>query len=385
MSTDQRPGRNSSLNGAAASPHVVVIYGGQSAEAEISIISGSAIASALMERGVPVTQLLIARSGLAALLPTGHVRGDRAPRDYTSEEGATAIIETLFRPLSELLAELFLRHPDAVFVPALHGPGDEDGEVQQILDAKGVAFVGARPAAAALGMDKARFKELAASLGVPVLPHLLIDAQRWGVSREAVLTEIEAFAAKHAERGALIGKPAAHGSSIGMRIARTPSEWPLAVALALEYGDQALLEPYLNRPRELEIALLESPDGSVVAYGPGEVFPGREFYDYDAKYADGVSRTTATPDLEAALAEPLRVVALRLFRAFGGRGLARMDFLMRSTGAEAGAWYLSEVNTFPGFTPISLFPALVTAAGMSFSDLCLHLVLTAQAQARSSR
>jgi D-alanine-D-alanine ligase len=169
-----------------------------------------------------------------------------------------------------------------------------------------------------------------------------------------------------------------------MRIARTPEEWPLAVDLALEYGDVALLEPYLTSPRELEIALLERADGTVAAYGPGEVFPGREFYDYDAKYEDGVSRTTTAPDLSDVVSEPLRTAALQLFRAFDGRGLARMDFLMRSSGPEAGRWYISEVNTFPGFTPISLFPALVTAAGCSFSDLCLDLVLTAQAQAQRS-
>jgi len=369
-------------NGAPSLPHVVVIYGGRSAEAEISVVSGSAISAALMERGLVVSQLLILRSGLAALLPDGHLRGDRAPTEYTSEERARTLVSAPFRPLSEILNELTARHPEAVFIPALHGPGDEDGEVQQTLDAKGVAFVGARPAAAALGMDKARFKDLAASLHIPVLPHMLISAARWNTARAAALAEIAAFAAEQTEAGALIGKPVAHGSSIGMRIARTPEEWPLAVDLALEYGDVALLEPYLTKPRELEIALLERPDGTVVAYGPGEVFPGREFYDYDAKYENGVSRTTTAPDLSDAVSEPLRTAALQLFRAFGGRGLARMDFLMRSSGPEAGSWYISEVNSFPGFTPISLFPALVTAAGGSFADLCVDLVVAAQSQAQ---
>lgn len=371
-------------NGAPSLPHVVVLYGGRSAEAEISVVSGSAISNALLGRGLAVSQLLILRSGLAALLPDGHLRGDRAPTEYTSEDHAAALIGAPFRPLSDLLTELTARHPGAVFIPALHGPGDEDGEVQKILDAKGVAFVGARPAAAALGMDKARFKDLAASLYIPVLPHMLISAARWKTARAAVLVEIAAFAAEQSEAGALIGKPVAHGSSIGMRIARTPEEWSLAVDLALQYGDVALLEPYLIKPRELEIALLERADGTVVAYGPGEVFPGREFYDYDAKYADGVSRTTTAPDLPDSVGEPLRSAALQLFGALNGRGLARMDFLMRSSGPEAGRWYISEVNTFPGFTPISLFPALVTAAGCSFADLCFDLVVTAQAQLQRS-
>lgn len=126
-------------------------------------------------------------------------------------------------------------------------------------------------------MDKARFKDLAATLGIPVLPHMLISAARWKTARAAVLAEIAAFAAEQSAAGALIGKPVAHGSSIGMRIARTPEEWSLAVELALQYGDVALLEPYLTKPRELEIALLERADGTVVAYGPGEVFLGVSF------------------------------------------------------------------------------------------------------------
>jgi D-alanine-D-alanine ligase len=123
----------------------------------------------------------------------------------------------------------------------------------------------------------------------------------------------------------------------------------------------------------------------VRAFGPGEVFPGREFYDYDAKYANGVSRTTVSPEISDALRNELHSSAISLFRGFGGRGLARMDFLMRASGARTGEWYISEVNTFPGFTPISLFPALITASGMSFADLSLHLVRTALAQWQAER
>ena len=147
-------------------PRIVVIYGGRSAEAEISVVSGSAIAAALIERGLDVAQVLIARSGRAALLPRGHRRDGRAPSEYTGESRAEALVELPFRSFGDLLRDLSVRLPDAVFVPALHGPGDESGEVQQLLDSHGLAFVGARPDAAALGMDKARFKDLAASLGL---------------------------------------------------------------------------------------------------------------------------------------------------------------------------------------------------------------------------
>jgi len=366
-------------------PQVVVLYGGLSAEAEISVVSGSAIAAALVERGLEVTQLLITREGSAALLPSGHLRGERPPHDYTSEERAASLISTPFRPLREVLTEVTQARPDAVYIPALHGPGDESGEVQQILGDAGVAFVGAAAEPARLGMEKGEFKDLAASLGIAVLPHMIISSREWSSGRVDALQRISDFAAKVSGSGALIGKPVAHGSSIGMRIARTEEEWGLAVDLALQYGDRALLEPYLDRPRELEVALLEWPDGGVVAYGPGEVFPGHDFYDYDAKYVQGISRTTVTPEIGGTLRSELHSAAIKLFTAFGGRGLARMDFLVRSSGARAGEWYLSEVNTFPGFTPISLFPALVTASGISFADLALHLVRTAQRQQRDGR
>jgi D-alanine-D-alanine ligase len=123
----------------------------------------------------------------------------------------------------------------------------------------------------------------------------------------------------------------------------------------------------------------------VRAFGPGEVFPGREFYDYDAKYASGVSRTTVRPEISDAIRDDLHRSAISLFHGFGGRGLARMDFLMRASGPQIGDWYISEVNTFPGFTPISLFPALIAESGTGFADLSLHLVRTAIAQQQGGR
>ena len=360
-------------------PPILLLYGGRSAEAEVSVVSGSAIAAALLGRGAAVTQLLIARDGSASLLPAGHLRGERPAAAYTAAGAASELGASPPRDLAELLREQHLAAPGVVAIPALHGPGDEDGAVQALLAAAGVNYVGAEPAAAALGMDKPRFKDLAASIGVAVLPHIVVSAAEWQAlgGRERTSAAIEQFARSAAPDGALMGKPAAHGSSIGMKIARTPTEWAAAVDLALEYGDRALLEPYLERPRELEVALLERRDGSVEAYGPGEVFPGHDFYDYEAKYAPGVSRTSTEPALDATLRNELLAAARRLFVASGGRGLARLDFLAPRDGS---GWFMSEVNTFPGFTPISLYPKLVEAAGISFADLCALLVETAVAR-----
>jgi len=165
-----------------------------------------------------------------------------------------------------------------------------------------------------------------------------------------------------------------------MKIAHTSADWSDVVEEALRFGDCAMLEPYLERARELEVAVLEHTNGTVQAFGPGEVFPGREFYDYDAKYAPGISRTATSSDLPALVADEMRAAAVALFTAAQSRGLSRMDFLMARSGERAGHWYLSEVNTFPGFTPISLFPALVMSGGSSFAELCVELVAAAAAR-----
>jgi D-alanine-D-alanine ligase len=359
--------------------HVVVFFGGTSAEAEVSVVSGTAIAEALLDRNVHVLQVLVARDGEAALLPLLHRRGGRSPQMYTASTAGTELTCT-FEPLDALLERIAHEHVDLVAIPALHGPGDEDGEVQVALDRHGIPFVGAAHAAARLGMEKHQFKALAHALGLPTLPYLLVTRQEWAADQAAARVRVAAFAAEHTDGGALIGKPTAHGSSIGMRIARGESEWPEAIELALRFGDVALLEPYLERPRELEVALLEYPDGRVDALGPGEVFSGREFYDYDAKYLPGVSRTTTSADIPHALRAELHAAATQLFAASGCRDLARIDFLLARTGSRADAWFISEINTFPGFTPISLYPALAEAAGIGFADLCLQLVATARAR-----
>ena len=360
-------------------PPVLVLFGGRSAESDVSVISGTAIAAALLDAGLHVTQAHIARDGSLRPLPATHRRGDLPGGAYT-DLTAPALLGAQPMALDAYLRSVAASAPATIVIPALHGPGDEDGTIAAAAAAAGLNYVGDTPAAAALGMDKPRFKALAREHGVATLPELVITQSEWSSGREGLLRAIAAFANEHTATGALIGKPAAHGSSIGMKIAHTSDEWADAVEEALRFGDRAMLEPYLERARELEVAVLERTDGTVQAFGPGEVFPGREFYDYDAKYAPGISRTTTSSDLPGPLADEIRAAAVALFAAAGSRGLSRMDFLMARSGDRAGRWYLSEVNTFPGFTPISLFPALVMSGGLSFADLCVELVAAAAAR-----
>ena len=367
------------MSGNDTLPPVLVLFGGRSAESDVSVISGTAIAAALLDAGLDVTQAHIARDGSLRPLPAAHRRGDVAGGAYT-DLTAPALLGAQSMSLDAYLKSVAASGPTTIVVPALHGPGDEDGTIAAAAAAAGLNYVGDAPAVAALGMDKPAFKALARAQGVATLPEFVITQGEWSADRVALLRAIAAFANEHTLTGALIGKPAAHGSSIGMKIAHTSSDWADAVDEALRFGDRAMLEPYLERARELEVAVLERSDGAVEAFGPGEVFPGREFYDYDAKYAPGVSRTTTSSDLPPALAEEMRAAAVALFTAAQSRGLSRMDFLMARSGERAGRWYLSEVNTFPGFTPISLFPALVMSGGSSFIKLCVELVAAAAAR-----
>lgn len=360
-------------------PPVLVLFGGRSAESDVSVVSGTAIAAALLDAGLHVTQAHIARDGSLRQLPATHRRGDLPGGAYT-DLTAPVLLGTAPMALDAYLRSVAASAPATIVIPALHGPGDEDGTIAAAAAAAGLNYVGDTPAVAALGMDKPGFKALAREHGIATLPEFVVTQEEWSRDRERVLGSIATFAHKHTATGALIGKPAAHGSSIGMLIAHTSGAWADAVEEALRFGDRAMLEPYLERARELEVAVLERSGGTVEAFGPGEVFPGREFYDYDAKYAPGVSRTTTSSDLPADLADEIRAVAIALFNAAGSRGLSRMDFLMARSGDHAGRWYLSEVNTFPGFTPISLFPALVMAGGLSFAELCVELVAAAAAR-----
>ena len=367
------------MSGHGTLPPVLVLFGGRSAESDVSVISGSAIAAALLDAGLQVSQAHIARDGSLRPLPAGHRRGDLPGGAYT-DLTAPALREVQPTTLANYLAHVAASGPETIIVPALHGPGDEDGTIAAAAAAAGLNYVGDTPPVAALGMDKPAFKSLAREHGVATLPELVITQADWSSDRAGQLRAIAEFADAHASTGALIGKPAAHGSSIGMKIAHSSNEWTGVVDEALRFGDRAMLEPYLERARELEVAVLERTAGAVQAFGPGEVFPGREFYDYDAKYAPGVSRTTTSSDIPAAVAGEMRAAAITLFGAAGSRGLSRLDFLMARSGERAGRWYLSEVNTFPGFTPISLFPALVMASGMSFTELCVELVAAAAAR-----
>lgn len=349
----------------AARPPIAVLLGGPSAEHDVSIVSGNAIADALADLGHDVERLLIDLDGGWWRLPAG-LRGEgRPPADFddpaalgASGPGSTAAA------VERLAAE---RPAPVVFI-ALHGPFGEDGTVQAILEAAGLAYTGSAVTASALGMDKAIFKRLCRGLGLPVGDWREVRAARWASDPAGVLVELEAFAAGTGDPRLMV-KPARLGSSVGMTLAHDAAERPAAIEAALAHDSLVLAEAYLAGARDLEVSVIGNDPARLELYGPGEVVAGHEFYDYAAKYTPGLSRTTTTAEVDPLTRATILKIARDCYRAIGAEGFARVDFLLT-----ADSVYLSEINTIPGFTPISLFPAMAAAGGYTFGGVAERIV-----------
>ena len=278
--------------------HVVVLLGGPSAEHDVSVVSGWAIADALAEAGLSVERIYIDLADGWWSVPAAASLGRPRPGSFDDPRAVGAFGP---RMPAQALEELAARNPVPVVFPALHGPFGEDGTVQALLEAYDLPYAGAGVAASAVGMDKALYKRLVRGLGIKVVEWEEVTAARWAHDRDGVLDELNAFSERvHEQR--LMVKPARMGSSVGMTIAHSPAERGRALDEAFRFDTLVVVERYLDHPRELEVAVLGNDPYALEAFGPGEVFPGREFYDYVAKYSDGVSETRSAPSWTMALA-----------------------------------------------------------------------------------
>jgi D-alanine-D-alanine ligase len=215
-------------------------------------------------------------------------------------------------------------------------------------------------------MDKAIQKRLWRGLGLPVVDWLEIGAATWKADRAAVLDQLEAFAGSAEPR--LMIKPARLGSSVGITLAHAATEREAALDLAFRFDTLAVVERYLAGARDLEISIIGSQPPLGV-YGPGEIIAGHEFYDYAAKYTPGMSETSTHAELPEALRQVIHKLARDAYRAIGAEGFARVDFLLAGDQL-----VVSEINTIPGFTPISLFPTMPAEAGLDFAAVCLRII-----------
>jgi D-alanine-D-alanine ligase len=330
---------------------VGVILGGRSGEHEVSLRSAQSVMAAMDQASYEIVPIAIDKQGRWLLGPEAKTIL-AAPGEPSPAPADSSLI-----PRHESL-----RNVDVVF-PVLHGPYGEDGTVQGLLELAHIPYVGCGVLASALAMDKAACKAVFAAAGLPQLPFLLVKRRRWEAEPEQVLADVESRLAYP-----LFVKPANLGSSVGVSKATQRPELARALDEAARYDRRLLVEQGIDA-REIEVSVLGNDDP--VASVPGEIVPVREFYDYAAKYLDPGSELIIPAPLDPGLTEAVRQMAVQAFLAIDGAGMARVDFLLER---QSNQLYLSEVNTIPGFTSISMYPKLWEASGLPYPALIDRLI-----------
>ena len=344
--------------------HLVVLFGGQSAEHDVSCVTAAHVLAAAAAdpakyRITPIGistdgQWMLAREAAAAL-----AAGPAALPARLDPEG-TALAPTV------MLGGIDDSPEQTVVLPLLHGPLGEDGTVQGLLELANVAYVGAGVLSSALAMDKAMAKQLTAAAGLPQARYLALR------ERDVTPSTAELVAG---ELGLpCFVKPANMGSSVGVSKAHDLDELRAAIDHALTYDEWIVVEEAIAG-REIELAVIGNDDPFVSV--PGEIIPGDEFYSYDDKYVNDTSSGVIPADLTAEQAAAAQDLALAIYRTLRCEGLARTDFFLeerRPDGSPGRGFLVNEVNTMPGFTPISMFPKLLMASGWTYAEIIDRLV-----------
>ncbi len=334
--------------------HLIVIFGGQSAEHDVSCTTAAHVLRAADPAKYRITPIGIARDGRWSL-----AAGAKA----ALAEGPDALPGRLDASGDVMEPTLAITPSDdgvTVVVPLLHGPLGEDGTVQGMLELADLPYVGTGVLGSAVAMDKAMAKVVTAQHGIPQARHLAFRA-----------TDITPGTPQHVADTLglpVFVKPANMGSSVGVSKAKTVEAVRDAIELALAYDEWIVVEEAING-REIEVAVLGNLDPK--ASVPGEIVPGAEFYDYEDKYVDDGSQSLIPAPLTAEQTAEVQALAVRAFKAMRCEGLSRVDFFFEEDGR---GFLLNEVNTMPGFTPISMYPKLWIASGMTYSALIDELV-----------
>lgn len=345
---------------------VLVVFGGRSGEHEVSLMSARSVLANLDTEKYEITQVGITHGGgwltgddvleafekghYGRLTPAVLPPSPANPRLYTIEAGYTG--ESL----------RLLTHVDVAF-PVLHGTFGEDGAIQGLFDMVGLPYVGAGIIGSSLGMDKGIFKQVMQANGIPTPETVVLLRSELKEDINRIIQSAEQKLAYP-----LFVKPANLGSSVGITKCNNRSDLMEGLMEAARYDRRILIERGIDA-REIEISVLgnDHPQASV----PGEVIPSREFYSYEAKYIDNSSELLIPAPLSEAQVERVRDLAVDAYKAIDAVGMARVDFLLDK---HTGEFYLSEVNTIPGFTQISMYPKLWEASGLPYPALLDRLI-----------
>ncbi len=358
----------------------MVLFGGRSSEHQISCATAGGVMRAIDRDRWDVVPV--------GITPEGQwVRQPDDPSRYEIRDGAGYTVTANDRPVAlvtgtNLLVDFTVGadgNLDAdggeaptkidVVLPLLHGAYGEDGTLQGLLELSKLPYVGCGVASSAVSMDKALTKAVLNQGGIPVGNWVSVSPRRWAEDREAVLTEITALGLP------IFVKPCRAGSSQGVQRVTSAEEIIPAIEAAQEHDPRVIVEAELAG-REVECGVLQRADGSLVVSPIGEIaVESVEFYDYETKYFDqGAVTLTCPADLPATVTERLQAAALSAFEVLECEGLARVDFFY---DPETDAITLNEVNTLPGFTPFSMYPTMLSAAGVTYGELVEELLLEA--------
>jgi D-alanine-D-alanine ligase len=369
---------------------VAILYGGRSAEHEISLLSARFVLESLDRSRFQPLLVAIDKQGVFRVQDERHLLEAPADPRAVALDLREPEVVLLAQPKrgGASLARLGVesgaldegRGPaiDVVF-PVLHGPYGEDGTVQGLLELANLPYVGAGVLGSAVGMDKDVMKRLLLAAGLPVLPYRTLRATAFARAPEAELAACAALGFPS------FVKPSNLGSSVGVSRVLAAAELRAAVEHAFEFDEKVVVEQGLDHPREIECAVLGGDEPFASVPGEIEVAHADGFYSYRAKYLDGDGAVTRIP---AKVTDAQRVEAQRLalatFAALDGAGMARVDLFL----AADGRWWVNEINTIPGFTRISMFPKLMEASGIPAPELMARLIddaLTRAARKRSLR
>ena len=353
---------------------VGVVFGGPSREFGVSFLSARCLLENLPKESWEAVPLFVGKDGLwhgpeAARAEMGRYFA-RPPREALMDGIAAGIAPAPFvETAASFAAAMGEARPDVLF-PINHGTFGEDGAHQGLYESLGIPYVGFGIAASAVGMDKVLMKAAFAAAGLPQVEYLPFSRADWESHGRRHLLE-ERLGMLHLP---LFVKPSCAGSSVGITKVKHERELPKAVAAALEVDHRVLVEEGVDA-REIECSVLEGEDGGPTeASLPGEIIPGHEFYDYEDKYIDDRSKSVIPADLPAEVRDEIRGLAIAAFDTLGGAGFARVDFFLeRGTNRVL----LNELNSLPGFTPISMFPKMWEATGLPLGALLDRLVRSA--------
>jgi D-alanine-D-alanine ligase len=345
---------------------VAVLFGGTNTEHEVSLVSAKGIIDNLDKNKYDIVPIKITKEN--TWISAKQIEASYQP----------VIAEKIVSPEISIdsIDDVMEDNTIDVVIPVLHGPYGEDGTIQGMLELMRLPYVGCNVTGSAVCMDKVIQKNIVESYGIKVAPHFWFTKGEWSSDQHLVMTKL--FHKLNTNPYPLFIKPVNQGSSVGVTKAHNEQELREGIELALTRDLKVIVERGIENVREIECAILGTGDDPQ-ASALGEIIPGNEFYDYEAKYLSDVSQAIIPAQLSKKLTEDIQNTAKLAFKVLECYGLSRVDFLVDS---KTGEHYLNELNTFPGFTPISMYPKLWEASGISYSKLIDRLIELALARHR---